>query len=295
MIYVVQGGDTLERIADRFGSSVARLLEVNVICDPQMILVGQPLLIPDAGIDYQRAGGYPYYVVQYGDHLTCLAPQFHQSPAALAASNRLSTDDPLTVGSELLAGFTAPDPVRLASEWANTATSPECDLNSMQQHGIYYIGSFQWETLGEAAVPFLVPLLKHACETVRYYTVMSLGRIATGDATRAALESATQDQTPYVAELARLALRRAKLVPEVTKRVHLLTADQRLYAEPSGSSASIPLPAGTEIFSMRWNIPSGTNEEGPRGGLEYYDQVQVRSTGQVGYLGRVGFNDAELI
>ncbi|WP_308639451.1 LysM peptidoglycan-binding domain-containing protein [Paenibacillus silvisoli] len=161
MIYVVQSGDTLEQIASRFGSTVAKLMESNVICNPQLIMVGQPLLIPDRDFDYHRAGGYPYYIVQYGDTLQCLAPQFLQSEAAFAAANRLPAGSPLTVGSELLAGFSVPDPQKLAADWARTATDSACDLNSMQMHGIYYIGSFQWETLGEAAVPYLTPLLKH--------------------------------------------------------------------------------------------------------------------------------------
>ncbi|REE94606.1 LysM domain-containing protein [Paenibacillus taihuensis] len=294
-VYVVQIDDSLGSIASRFRTTVPKLLDVNVICDPKVIFVGQPILVPDAGFEYQRAGGYPYYIVQFGDTLSCLAAQFHQTEAGLAAANQLQPGNPPVMDSELVVGFTRPDPAQLAASWRKTAADASCDFNSMQQHGIYYIGSYQWETIGESAVPYLLPFLKDSCAMVRYYAVLSLGRIATGPGVQAALQGALQDSDPSVAELAAYALARAQLVPGSTKRLHITTSDQQLYKEPSGTSSSTLVPKGSEVISLRWNIPSGTNEEGPRGGLEYYDQVQVRSTGQIGYFGRVGFNDSQLI
>ncbi|SEO94913.1 LysM peptidoglycan-binding domain-containing protein [Paenibacillus sp. OV219] len=295
MIYVVRMGDSLEGIALRFRTTVPKLLDANVICDPSVIFVDQPILVPDAGFEYQRAGGYPYYVVQFGDTLSCLASQFHQTETGLAAANQLQPGSPPVMDSELIVGFTRPDPVKLADSWRKTATEAKCDFNSMQMHGIYYIGSYQWETIGESGLPYLIPLLKDSCELVRYYAVLSLGRIATGQGVQSALQGALQDSDASVAQLAEFALARAQLVPSLTKRLHITSADQQLYKEPSGTSASVPVPKGSEVISLRWNIPSSTNEEGPRGGLEYYDQVQVQSTGQIGYLGRIGFNDSQLI
>jgi len=45
-IYTIQPGDTLSAIAARFGTTVARLVELNQIDNPNLIEVGQPLLIP---------------------------------------------------------------------------------------------------------------------------------------------------------------------------------------------------------------------------------------------------------
>jgi D-alanyl-D-alanine carboxypeptidase len=45
-VYVVQAGDTLLAIADRFGVSVDSIVEVNGIDDPTLINVGQELIIP---------------------------------------------------------------------------------------------------------------------------------------------------------------------------------------------------------------------------------------------------------
>ncbi len=47
--YVVQRGDTLSRIASRFGTTVALLAQINNIPNPNLIYVGQVLVIPGTG------------------------------------------------------------------------------------------------------------------------------------------------------------------------------------------------------------------------------------------------------
>lgn len=51
--YTVQTGDTLFLIAQRFGTTVERLAQINKITDPNVISVGQVLTIPEGG----EAGG----------------------------------------------------------------------------------------------------------------------------------------------------------------------------------------------------------------------------------------------
>jgi hypothetical protein len=46
-VYRVQRGDTLKSIADKFGVSVNALVEVNQLADPNAIVVGQYLVIPE--------------------------------------------------------------------------------------------------------------------------------------------------------------------------------------------------------------------------------------------------------
>jgi LysM repeat protein len=48
-IYIVREGDTLNAIAQRFGVSVASLIELNNIPRPDLIFPGQRLIIPPAG------------------------------------------------------------------------------------------------------------------------------------------------------------------------------------------------------------------------------------------------------
>jgi LysM repeat protein len=295
MLYIVKSGDSLMGIAARYGTNIASIMQTNVICNPNLIFPGQPLIIPDPAIPLPKAGGYPYYVVQYGDTLWCLSNQFSQTIHALADANQIQDPNQIVAGAELLVRFETPNPEQLFDEW-NRMGGVACEeLSPLQTHGIYYIGTFLWETIGEKAVPYLLQLLSHTCDTVRFYTVISLGRIGTGVSTRLALERALTDQNAPIVEQARLALQRLQLVSTWSKRIHIITQNTILLNSPSSSSPSIQLAQGTPVMVNRWNIPSPTGEEGPRGDLQIFDYVQLPGNNQSGYLPRVGFNEILMI
>lgn len=295
MLYVVKSGDTLGGIASRFGSNIGAILGANVICNPNFIFPGQPLIIPDPRIELPKAGGYPYYVVQYGDTLGCIASQFSQTVSTLAAANQIRDPNRVFVGRELLVRFEPPNPKQLFNDWNRTGGVSCEEMSSLQIHGIYYIGSFLWEALGEKAVSIILPLLRHSCNTVRFYTVLSLGRIGTGFRTRLALQQALSDSDPSIVELARFALQRFQLIPAWSKRIHIITADTVLHSKPNLSSTSFSIPKGTPVIVLRWHIPSPSAEEGPRGDIQIYDLVQNTRTGQTGYMPRVGFNEILMV
>jgi LysM domain len=50
LVYVVQAGDTMQRIADRFGITLAALIDANrdAIPNPDLIKIGQQVIIPVA-------------------------------------------------------------------------------------------------------------------------------------------------------------------------------------------------------------------------------------------------------
>ena len=52
-IYVVERGDSLSAIAARFGVTPSRLMEINDLADPNLVYVGQRLIIP---VSQQQAG-----------------------------------------------------------------------------------------------------------------------------------------------------------------------------------------------------------------------------------------------
>src|SRR5512141_2193454 len=66
--YIVQPGDNLTLIANRYGISVAALIEANPqLLPPNFIIhAGDELTIPDPG---SKCGGYEAYTVQSGDFL----------------------------------------------------------------------------------------------------------------------------------------------------------------------------------------------------------------------------------
>ena len=85
--YVVQSGDSLSIIGDKFGIPWLMIAEANGIAGPDYIIqVGQELTIPTLP---QPSDGSQVYVVQSGDTITAIAAQFSISATDLADFNSL--------------------------------------------------------------------------------------------------------------------------------------------------------------------------------------------------------------
>jgi len=96
----VQPGDTLFRIALRFGTTVEAIVLANGIVNPQLISVGQKLWIP--GSSDGEVPGPTIYVVQRGDTLYSIARRFGTTWRVLAAVNGLSDPRSIHVGQQLI-------------------------------------------------------------------------------------------------------------------------------------------------------------------------------------------------
>jgi murein DD-endopeptidase MepM/ murein hydrolase activator NlpD len=92
--YVVQTGDTIYSIARRNGVSVDAILWANKMTDPNVVKVGQKLVIPPA------TG--KLHTVKDGDTLDSLAQQYSVSKAGIATVNGLADGATLTAGQRLL-------------------------------------------------------------------------------------------------------------------------------------------------------------------------------------------------
>lgn len=112
-VYVVQPGDTLSRIAVRFSTNSATLSQLNGIANPNLIRLGQRLLIPNgqvSGGDVTGASATTQppvaqsttYVVRGGDTLYGIALRLKRTVAQLMQANNLNNPNFIFVGQVLV-------------------------------------------------------------------------------------------------------------------------------------------------------------------------------------------------
>lgn len=98
-VYIVQPGDTLSSIADRFGVSVDDLMAANGITNPNLLSAGQQLVIP--GLE-GVTGVLDTEVVAFGDSLRGLLRRTQMPLSLLRKLNRLVSPTELYVGASLI-------------------------------------------------------------------------------------------------------------------------------------------------------------------------------------------------
>ncbi|NOZ51381.1 MAG: LysM peptidoglycan-binding domain-containing protein, partial [Chloroflexi bacterium] len=99
-IHVVQAGETLFSIASHYGVTVDRLAAANSITDPDSLLVGQELRIPQ-GTSAVGSSGVRIHVVQAGETLSAIATRYGVSPEAIMQANGISDANAILAGSQL--------------------------------------------------------------------------------------------------------------------------------------------------------------------------------------------------
>ena len=130
--YTVAAGDTLSALAGRWSTSVSALATLNGVEDPNLIVVGQQLIVPGRGRAGRtglgssstsgvsalpgpsRAAGSPLaspeptpsnggtYTVQPGDSLSSIAQRFGVSLQALVEANAIPDANIIYVGQQLI-------------------------------------------------------------------------------------------------------------------------------------------------------------------------------------------------
>ncbi len=112
--YIVQPGDALSRIATRFNTTVATLVQLNGIVNPNLILVGQALKVPSAGPGTSPQPQPPAppappapppqprtHVVQRGENLFRISLRYGVTVDALARANNIANVNWVYVGQVL--------------------------------------------------------------------------------------------------------------------------------------------------------------------------------------------------
>lgn len=96
--YTVRWGDTLYRIAVRFGTSVTALMNLNGIANPNKIISGQTICI-------KPGGSVPWgflYTIKRGDTLYSIAARYGWSVAYLASVNHIANPNRIVAGTVIL-------------------------------------------------------------------------------------------------------------------------------------------------------------------------------------------------
>ncbi|WP_099156692.1 LysM peptidoglycan-binding domain-containing protein [Virgibacillus ndiopensis] len=91
-IHVVRRGESLWQIARSYGADLNQIIVVNELQNPNMLIVGQALVIPEVNQEY---------VVQAGDNLWTIANRFGVSVQELAAVNNITNPSLIFVGDML--------------------------------------------------------------------------------------------------------------------------------------------------------------------------------------------------
>lgn len=103
--YVVQGGDNLSSIAERFGTSWQALAEINNIANPDLILEGQVLSVTSCPQSQQQATPSQlepvYYTIQEGDTLSDIASNYGVSWQDLANFNNIADPSMIYAGDTI--------------------------------------------------------------------------------------------------------------------------------------------------------------------------------------------------
>ena len=105
----VEKGDSLSKIAKRYGTTVDALVRINDLCDANQIFVGQMVVLKDpeaeAGADADAAedrAETAIVTVQPGDSLSKIAKRHDTTVEELMALNDIDDPNLLFVGQELL-------------------------------------------------------------------------------------------------------------------------------------------------------------------------------------------------
>ena len=98
--YTVKRGDNLSKIAEKFGTTVSKLVEWNKIKNPNLIYVGQVLIVYK-GSDPITKPAVEYYTVVKGDTLSKIAKKFKVKVATLVSWNKIANPNVILPGQIL--------------------------------------------------------------------------------------------------------------------------------------------------------------------------------------------------
>lgn len=134
VVHNVTAGDTLARIAQRYGASTSAIAGANDLRDPNVIRVGQRLQIPGGSGTTDTS----FHVVEAGETLSSIAAQHGVSATQIAEANGITDPSRLYVGTRLaLNGSTyVADTAGEASTASHTVEAGETLASIARSYGV---------------------------------------------------------------------------------------------------------------------------------------------------------------
>lgn len=179
-IHIVQAGESLSEIAERYGVSVEAIAAANDIPDAHWIAAGQQLVIPSIHADPSNAPFLVPRAVQPGDTLTLIARRYRISPQALAQANHVVNPHLIHLGQTLfvpVVGSSASpggrvyvvqpgDTLASIALRFDLSTWTVAAANGMPGPGVVYAGQRLLIPTGEGAASLPFPLVDVSLEPV---------------------------------------------------------------------------------------------------------------------------------
>ncbi|MCC7352905.1 MAG: LysM peptidoglycan-binding domain-containing protein [Anaerolineae bacterium] len=104
LVHVVAAGDTLANIAHKYGTTASALMRANNLDDPNLIFIGQRIVIPGGSTGNPGGGNTApaaTYTVKFGDTLSSIARALGVSMQALMQANNITEPSVVRVGQVL--------------------------------------------------------------------------------------------------------------------------------------------------------------------------------------------------
>lgn len=148
---IIQYGDTLSELAIKYNTTVARLVELNDISNPNLIYAGNILIVPVSNENESSNGDSDIYIVKYGDTLWSIAQRYNTTVNALVAANNIQNRNLIYVGQRIIIPRNISGYIRYQVKYGdtlwriakrfNTTVSHIVMLNNIKNPNLIYAGS----------------------------------------------------------------------------------------------------------------------------------------------------------
>lgn len=158
--YIVQPGDTVFAISQKFGVSATALADANSLINPAAIYAGQRLRIPGTATasssGYSPAQSSSSYIVQPGETLTSIAARYGTTAWVLAQMNNISNLSLLYSGQTLTVpasdALTQSQPTQSSGSAASSGKSIVVDVSDQRTY-VYENGQLIWTFVVSTGIP----------------------------------------------------------------------------------------------------------------------------------------------